>query len=401
MPTVVLCLIIVAAGAGSIYYIYFTEPEAERTTAMKDTAMLVSTVTPESGTFRPTIEAMGTVEPARHIILRPRVSGRVVERSDDFTPGGFVEEGDRLVRIDPSDYRQQLKKRKSALQQAQSDLKLERGRQDVAKQEFEMIEGEVEKQTNKHLVLRKPQLTSALAAVDSAKADVEQAELNLQRTRISAPFDAHILTRDVNTGSQVAEGDRLARLVGVDRFWIRVGIPLSELKWLPRGKRGAEGSGGNVRVRDRNAWPEGTYRTGTIHRRIGTVGQETRMAQVLVEISDPFARAGDHEDLPRLLIDSPVKVWIDGRPISNTVKLNREYLRKGDTVWVMTDGKLDIREVDVVTTDADYAYIRDGLTSSDQVVTTNLSTVTDGAALRTGTGEASSDSDTPDATTEN
>ena len=64
------------------------------------------------------------------------------------------------------------------------------------------------------------------------------------------------------------------------------------------------------------------------------------------------------------------------------MKLNRDYLRKDETVWVMKDGKLQIAEVDIVFEDARFAYVRSGLSDGDQVVTTNLSTVVEGAPLR-------------------
>jgi len=51
-------------------------------------------------------------------------------------------------------------------------------------------------------------------------------------------------------------------------------------------------------------------------------------------------------------------------------------------VWVNDAGQLRIREVQVVFRDPDYAYIGAGLSEDDQVVTTNLSTVVDGAPLR-------------------
>ena len=61
---------------------------------------------------------------------------------------------------------------------------------------------------------------------------------------------------------------------------------------------------------------------------------------------------------------------------------------KGDTVWVMRDGALDIRQVRVVFRDAAYAYIDSGLSDSDRVVTTNLATVVDGVRLRTRSTDA-------------
>ncbi len=73
---------------------------------------------------------------------------------------------------------------------------------------------------------------------------------------------------------------------------------------------------------------------------------------------------------------------IQAEPIENVFRLNRDYLRKNGTVWVMEEGKLRIRDVDIVFRDAQNAYISGGLEDGDRVVTTNLSTVVDGAALR-------------------
>jgi len=389
--SLVLCLLILGGGAGALYYIYSTEPTAQRVTATRDTAMLVETTRPDAGTFRPTIEAMGTVKPARDVILRPRVRGEVLERSDSFTPGGFVEKGDTVVQIDPADYEHVLKQRRANLEQAKSDLQLEQGRQQVAEEEFNMVEDQLSAPENKELMLRKPQLKSARAAVETARTAVEQAKLDLKRTSVRAPFDARVITRDVNVGSQVAAGDRLARLIGYDHYWVEVRIPLSRLRWLSMPDGSSTTSKPDVRIRDRNAWPADQFRTGRLYKQIGVVGDETRMARVLIEVPDPLARKKEHRGQPELLIDAPVQVRIDGRELPDAVRLNRDYVRKNDTVWVMSDGALDIRNVDVAVRDDRYAYIRSGLSGSDRVVTTNLTTVSDGAALRRSSGETNDD----------
>ena len=92
-------------------------------------------------------------------------------------------------------------------------------------------------------------------------------------------------------------------------------------------------------------------------------------------------RAGD-SDTPPLMIDSFVETQIEAKPLTDVIRLNRDYVRDGDTVWEMSDGALRIRDVDIVFEDATYAYIADGLSDQAQVVTTNLSTVVDGAPLR-------------------
>jgi len=83
-----------------------------------------------------------------------------------------------------------------------------------------------------------------------------------------------------------------------------------------------------------------------------------------------------------MILDTLIEAQIQGRPIADVVRLSRDYVRDRDTVWVMKDGKLEIRETDIVFRDAEYAYIREGLADGEQVVTTTLATVADGVGLR-------------------
>lgn len=378
--TLLVCLVILAAASAITYYIYTTEPATERTTATRETAMLVEVVSVERGNYRPQIVEQGQVEPAKDIILSPRVSGEIVERSTRFRPGQLVEQGAVLLQIDPADYQNILAQRQSDLQQARADLEIERGLQDVAQQEYDLLQ-ETLPQEDRSLVLRQPQLNSVEAAIQSAETAVRQARLELERTTIRAPFDAQIITRNVNIGSQVAAGDNLARLVGVDEYWVVTTVPISKLQWIemagddkPRGSP--------ARVRNETAWPEGVTRQGYVDRLIGALDQQTRMARILVTIPDPLSLQDDRNG-PPLIIGEYMRVIIEGRELRDVIRLNRNYVHEGDTVWVMEAGTLQIREVSIPFRDAQYAYIRDGLNESDKVVTTNLTTVVEGAPLRT------------------
>jgi RND family efflux transporter MFP subunit len=376
--TLFICLAIFAAGAVATVLIFFTEPTAQRTGASKETAMLVEVTTVAPDTARPTIEAMGTVRPSQEIMLRPQVGGKIMDRADAFTPGGFVDAGTKLLQIDPSDYRNTLQEERSDLQQAQADLTLEQGQQNVAQQDYRQLQDTISGE-NRALVLRKPQLESARSQVQAAEAAVEQAQLNLQRTSITAPFDAHILQRDVNVGSQVAPGDRLGRLVGLDTYWVEATVPVSKLRWLRMPDNGETGA--RVRVRNRTAWPEGEYREGRLFRLVGSLEEDTRLARVLIEVPDPLAREGN-ADRPRLLLGSYVEAQIRTERLDDVVRLNRDYVRDGETVWLMEDGTLRIRDVNVLFRDATHAYIDEGIDEETRVVTTNVSTVRDGAPLR-------------------
>ncbi|MFP4598903.1 MAG: efflux RND transporter periplasmic adaptor subunit [Persicimonas sp.] len=394
MLSLLISAVIVAVAGGLAALTFTTEPTAEKGGATKKTAMLVEVVDVERGDWRPRIVATGTVEPSQDIVLRPQVGGRVTELAPAFTPGGFVEEGELLIQIEAADYRHAVAQRKSELREALSELSVERGRQDAAQAEYDYLDEELAPE-NEALVLRQPQLDAIQQQVGAARAAVEQAELDLRRTAVRAPFDAHILGRDTNVGSQVSPTESIGRLVGVEEYWVGVELPLSKLRWVQTPDQDDEGS--RVRVRNRQAWPEDSFRSGRLFRLVGALDPDTRTAQLLASIPDPLAREADHQDKPPLMIGEYVEVAIEGKPLEDVVRIDRDYVRDGDTIWVMEDDKLQIRQAEISMRDAEYAYVSSGLEDGEQVVTTHLSTVVDEAPLRLdGQGDEGSDQEAPE-----
>ena len=378
--TIVICTVILLLAASVMTVIRMTEPKAQRTSASKRTAMLVEVTNGERGTFQPEILVMGTVRPEKEIILSPRVSGEIVSVSESFTPGGFVDEGEILLQIDPSDYEVILLQRKSELLQASADLELELGRQDLAEKDYKDLEGTISSEY-KALVLRRPQLNTARSRVEAAEAAVRRAQLDLERTRIRAPFAAHIINREANLGSQVSPGESVGKLVGIKHYWVEAAVPVSNLRWIDF-SRERQSSSPAVQVRNRAAWPKGTFREGSVHQLIGELEDQTRLARVLLTVADPLSHEPESAGLPPLMIGSFVEARIAGIPIRDVVRIDRDYVRKDDTIWINEDGLLRIHDLEVVFRDDEFAYIRSGLSTEDQVITTNLATVFDGAALR-------------------
>jgi multidrug efflux system membrane fusion protein len=379
--TVITSIIILLTSAVITLFVFLTEPEAQREAATKKTAMLVDVVQVNRGSYTPTVIATGTVQAAKDITLSPQVGGEVVKISDNFIPGSFVKKSEILLQVNPADYRNTLQLRKSDLQLAKADLSMEMGRQDVAQKDYELIGADLSPE-NKALVLRKPQLEAARANVAAAEAAVNQARLNLQRTTIRAPFDAHIISRNVNAGSQVASGAELGRLVGMDEYWIVANVPVAKVNWLSFAEN--EGKvGSDVKVINNTSWPSGQYREGKLFRLVGALDMQTRMARVLVSVPDPLARTTSMDTVPPLMIGTFVETHIEAREIQDVIRLNRDYIRKNETVWVMEEGKLTIRNVEILFQDAEYAYIKRGLSDHDKIVTTDLATVVEGSGLRT------------------
>ena len=385
----IICLGILLLAVIVTYFIFSTEPTASSEGATKETAMLVNVVKAEQGDFRPVIEATGTVQPVEDVMLSPQVSGQVIRRSPEFIPGGFVKKGAVLLQIDPSDFRNTLELRKSDLLQAKTDLNMEMGRQEVAEQDLALAGVDSLSANQRSLVLRQPQLDAIKAQVKAAEASVAQAKLELSRTTIRAPFDAHILSQNVTVGSQITPGDELGRLVGSQQYWISLTIPVDKLQWLSFPKSGNE-KGSTVQIRN-SGWPKDVYRTGYLDKQVGALDEQTRLARVLVRVNDPLAREDTTNIQRELMIGGFVEAEVQAQEIENVVRLNRDYLRTNQTVWVNEDGELSIREVEIILTDAKYAYIREGLEQGENIITTNLSVVSEGAKLRT-KAETSSES---------
>ncbi|HBU78695.1 MAG TPA: efflux transporter periplasmic adaptor subunit [Muricauda sp.] len=393
-----ICLAILIGGILVTTLIFFTEPEAQSEGATIETAILVDVVTTEKGTYAPTIVATGTVQPVEDVILSPLVPGQIVRRDPAFIPGGFVQKGEVLLQIDPSDYRNTLELRKSELLQSETALATEMGRQQIAEQDLELINndslfGDNPLSDNEtQLVLRQPQLNAVKANIEAARASMNQAQLNLDRTTIRAPFDAHILSQNVTVGSQVSQGDDLGRIVGTDSYWVLATVPVSRLQWL-KFPESEEEKGSMVRIENPSAWPSGAHREGYLDRQIGALDNQTRLARVLVRVDDPLATSDELQGAPKLMIGTFVEVNIQADSIPNVVRLDRDLIRSNQTAWVMKDNLLEIRELDIILTDNQHAYIKSGLEDGDKVVSTNLSTVTNGVELRTRSEETSDNED--------
>ena len=389
--TVVACVAIVAGGAWTVQTIFATEPEAERTDSVRQYPMLVEVLEVEVGTYRPVLRALGTVEPVREVSVSPRVSGFVESMHDDLLPGGVVTAGTTLAELDDADFYRAVHEHRAAVERAEAAVELEADRRSVASADLDAL-GDTIGDSNRDLILRDPQRRIADADVDAAQAALRQAQLDLGRTTIEAPFDALVLERTAEVGEQVGPGTTLARLVAVDTWWVIVTVPEASLRWLTFADDPSAGA--PVRITSDTAWPDGTARTGRLVRRLGAIERDTRMARVVVAVDDPLARDPANADAPPLLIGSFVQAELPARTLANVARIPRDLVRGGDTVWVMVDDALEIRDVEVAYRDDTYAYVRSGLADGDQLVTTHLRTIRDGAPLRT-EGGTDSDSTAP------
>ena len=418
-----LATVILAAGSAVSYYWLTHRPTAQRR-APEGQAALVEVTRVRLETQAIVVRAMGTVVPARLIQLAPRVGGEIVHLSPQFVPGGRFETGDVMVRIDPVDFelavrRQEAERDRRAAEVEQrageviqkasdvvryeSELAVEMGQQSVAQLEYELL-GQVVQTEDRTLILRKPQLRIAQSACEAARAAsrsaegasraalaikatadaaLDQARLDLQRTTIRAPFNAMVQSRQVNLGSQVSVGAPLATLVGTDAYWVQVSLPVDQLKWI-RVPEFNSREGSTVRIYCEPAWGPEALRTGRVARLMTALEPQGRMARLLVTVADPLGLKADSSQRRPLILDSYVRVQIDGQALDGVVRVPRAALRDGQRVWVMTaDRTLNIRNVTIAWSGNDHVYASEGLADGDRLITSNLASPVQGMALRT------------------
>ena len=358
----VLPLTILLASAWATWRVIESAPQVERRGRGEREAILVQVETVHAEDRTVTVEAMGTVRAARSIALTPRVGGTVIEVAPEFMPGGFFAEGEVMLQLDPTDYQLAVQQREAEVEKARSALDIERGQQEIARQEFEMLGAEIPEES-RELVLRQPQLRSAQASLAAAENALRQARLDLERTTVRAPFNAVVLTRGVELGSQAGPSTVLAELADADRFWIYLSVPIDDLNLLDIPRTAGE-RGSPVRLINRHAWPEGVVREGTVLRLSSSLSRDSRLAELIVEVEDPLARDPRNAHLPPLLLNDYLSAEITGRRFAGVIPVDRRHVREGDVVWVMNaENRLEIRPVEIIYRGREEVLIASGLTA--------------------------------------
>ena len=168
-----------------------SEPEAVAPTVR------VVEVAPAS--VRMIVHAQGTVAPRTEADLVPEVSGNVVWISPNLVSGGYFEEGEPLLRIDDRDYRSNLERARAAVNRT------------TAEDEFARFElARLEEMEARRLISPSDVETGmraarvAAAALDDARAALEQAERDLSRTEVIAPFTGLVRAEQVDPGQFVS-----------------------------------------------------------------------------------------------------------------------------------------------------------------------------------------------------
>lgn len=382
---IVLLSIVAAVG------LYKTRPQTKKSPPERPVP-LVKTVEINPGSQEVFVEAYGTVVPAKRITLQSEVEGRIIDQNPELTPGGLLNEGDVVILIDPSDYELSVQEHRTELEEALVELDLEQGRQVIARREWNLLEQEPgSSDAGKSLALREPQLKRVQAKISKAMSRLAAAELALRRTTIRAAFNAIVLEKFTDKGQLVSKQTPIATLVGTDQFWVRVSVPVAAIHRVSF-DRNHGSSGSTAQIIFEPASGSTLVRTGIIHRVMGDLDPEGRMARLLVVIDDPLnlsqiaqtirepKKKGEYS---RVLLGSYVKVLISAGTVNNVYPVPRQALREGDVIWVTDrDNALKILPVNIVWRRKDDVLVTADLSDGDRLITSRLQSPLPGMKLQ-------------------
>jgi RND family efflux transporter MFP subunit len=382
LKAVVPAILVLIAALVVVKMLQATKPGAKKIDRpVRPPSVQVITVTPTD--YQVTIPTRGEVRARTRSVLIPEVPGRIVSVAANFRDGGFFEKGDILVEIDQRDYVTAATVAAGNVAEARNAHEQEKARAAQAKDNWERL-GKGKEPND--LVLRVPQLVEAKALVDAAVAQLDQAQNNLERTKIRAPYAGRILEQLVDIGQFVTTGTSMARIFAVDYAEAR--LPLSNRQVgfidLPEDFRGE--TGGETRsplpevVLSKQQGTQTLEWPAKIVRTEGAIDTRSRQLFVVAQVDDPYRKSAD--GTPPLKIGDFVEASISGRVLEGVFVIPRTAVREGDQVLVVdADQRLRIRDINVIWGDRDQVVVDEGLVTGETICTKPPAYATEGAQV--------------------
>ena len=364
----VLGAFVIVATAPSIEY---KEPERAIPT--------VRTIPARPTTLRYRVRTQGTVTPRSEADLVPEISGRVVWIAPSLAPGGFFEAGEPLLRLERRDFELAVKRQRAAVKRAASEL-------DFAASELRRRQGLSDAGVASPSQLGEARRAASVAEANliDARAALEQAERDLERTEIVAPFDGRVREERVDVGQFVARGNAIAKIYATDFAEVRLPVPDHQLAYLdlpaPRRVEADEmGDGPEVILSSIFAGRLHEWR-GRIVRTEGEIDARSRMVNVVARVEEPYRADGGR---PPLAVGLFVEAEILGPEARDVIVVPRYAMRGESRILIVdADDRLRTRQVEVLRIDRDDVLVQGPLGEGERICVSPIQVVVEGMAVR-------------------
>ena len=307
------------------------------------------------------IHGNGSIESQQSLQVVSLVGGEVIYSRGNLKSGQFVSKGDTLLRIDDREARNRTLQARSGLINAIVSLVPElRGNE----------RSQAYDKWNRYLEQINMERTPALPAITDPQerirvsmhnifnqhATVKNAEINLERHTILAPFEGYLDSDGVLPGSWIAPGQPVVSII--DPFHLEIAVPLalSELELIPD-------NGASLAKVSPTEDPDRSL-TGYLKRQNAHIDKRSQTVTIHVELSNPTLD-------PAFLPGNYMDVHIEGNLIEDVAVLPRDIIAPGPNLFTMEDSMLARYPVNIIATQGDSVLIaRDLVPAGADVITT-------------------------------
>ncbi|MGD8594397.1 MAG: efflux RND transporter periplasmic adaptor subunit [Gammaproteobacteria bacterium] len=421
-------LIIPVIVVGVAIFVGFVKNRAQpEKTPLTEQARAVRVIEVPQIDVVPAIRGTGTVRPSQVWNGVAQVGGKIIETHPQLKKGAVIQEGEVVLKIDPSDYELGIERAKTNIQvgeaqlaeskvkekNAKSSLKIEEKALRIAQDELQrkrtlvsqgtVTRSELEKEERN--VLAQQQSVQSLkntinllpverqrlqADIDRLKAQLKEADLALERTAITMPFTGRIAESNIELKQFVRQGDRLVVADGISKAEVEVDLPMERLAALVRSNKVinvedvstigiGEVLGLSARVLLQRNEITNTWE-GKIVRTSDTMDPRTRTIGVIVEVKNPYKDVQPGVK-PPLVKGMFVEVEIRGKPMADKLVIPRSALDNQHVYVADAYNRLERRAVQTKPGGATFVIVESGLQAGERVVISDISPAISGMLL--------------------
>ena len=368
--SIITVAIILFAGAIA-YVLQATAPKPEQIEP-KEASTTIRVLRAHKEDIQLEVSSQGNVLPRTQSELIPEVSGRVKWKSANLVPGGFFKKDELLLSIDDRDYRSNVARSQAGITRAKAED--EHARFELKRLQ-ELVKDKLTSQATLETALRSQRIAEAVLL--EARIALEQAQRDLWRTEIRAPYDGLVRSEKVDLGQFISRGQSFASIYSSDSVEVRLPVADRQLAYLdlPLGYRGE--------LSDELAPEVILYTTyggqhyewiGKLVRTEAEIDSKSRMVNAIVRVEND-----SESQQPPLPIGLFVSASIKGKTVKNIISLPRAALRNQHQVLVVDkDNRLRYRSVEIMRFEKDNVIISAGIEDGEVINISPIQTVIDG-----------------------
>ena len=360
-------------GAFALSYLlwFLGQVQPEPVEELPPPDVFVEILTPKD--FQVQISSNGTTTPLTQTVLTAEVGGEVIYRSKKFAEGASVIEGEILAKIDDTDLQLQYKNALLQLANAEVQYSLQLAEAEVAKKAWDKIGDGVASD----LTLKKPQLKQAEAFLEVAKAQVSSAAKKLNKTEIIAPYAGRIQNVNIDLGTTIIPGQPVGAMYTSSEIEITLAVKDNDLQFLSipmDGRKLNPSEQASVVIESFYKGKNQSWK-GKLERVDGVIDPVTRMINLIAVFKNDFIEI----DKPNLPIGLFVEAKIDGITLKNIFEIPINSISEDNEVYIVDkDNQLELRELTILKKYSEFVIIKDELKAGERLVTSKLSTASDG-----------------------